>query len=629
VSNGLNGFSYETKSIMKIKEIYKYQMVLLLIMLVHLVNAQIVFQNDTVFFGPGLLYTRDKGKLPSIWKSKDLLNMQSGEDGINFYIEYIAFFDERKLFSMKHDFGRGYAQDELDTTVIRKQKSIQFNELTYLVKENTAYNFSNGNEKKIVKQVEYYSISIDTVLFECIRVVMDYHTRKKRKICHVMKTLRHIHVVIPENYPPNQFCLANDSICDGEIRNHFERDDLLALLPCMSPEIIREDYEEDYTTEMDAMFDDFAYVQIADTLESRFVRRKAEKWECQKAALKYFYEGKDASVQKEIMMQQRLFNLQVGLNEFMNYKKERSGTTFFDSLHVIHFRHKILAPLIMPFNSLYSLKEVCNHTPPYALLDISGDSKNLMMDYLLQDFLIRNYFGKNSQQMEVVPLLNDKNQEVYGIRPKSMESEPRFLARIYQETMGEWKVKIDTLKYWNSNYKVDSLFYFNGAISFATGNDFLIMDASKGGHTEFIKSFPDSLPGFNYIAHVQSANELFNDHLEKEFFLNFPENDYRRKSKLGYSIISKEFQFKSIKKGDYAKKESIFIHKGKGDLDMDGIEEIYAYGISDGKVIFANGYTTTNEKLVGLKGDELLKKLKFSVLFNNILLYSQIDNGNE
>ncbi len=606
-------------------KICKCQLVLAFVLLVYGMNAQVIFRGDTSFFGPCLRFS-----------PVDELHLFSNGNTIRIndcaiYIDYFDCLDATNNKSVSEVLKRIYGESTSDRIGITKSKAVLINGLKYKLKKYSTYAEKENNiKRRRIRKESFYSLSIDTVLFESVRVLMEEQQKNLREVRKMIKDLKNVYVVNPIDYPRSQFVIPVDAICEENAKILFDKEFLVTSLPCMSVELIKEDYIDFYNSDIDSLLEDFAYAQIADTLEERFIRKRKEEWNCQKDAFEYLFGGKDVSFQKEIQMHQMLFNLEVGVNEFMNYKKQLSQTTFFDTLHLIRFCNKRLVSNFERYNSFTRLNDVCKYSRPYTLRDIAKADEKLNMDYLLRDYLIRKYFGKSDRQMQVVTLLSDKYQEIYGIWPESQASGQGFLAHVYQESMGEWNIKIDTLNKWNANYKVDSLFYFNGTISFAAGKDFLIMDAGEGGHAQLIKSFPDSLPGFNYIAHVKNTSELFNDHFEMEFFLNFPENDYRRKNKLGYSIINKkELEFKSIKRGDYANGESIFIHKGKGDLDRDGIEEIYAYGISDGKVIFAHGYTTRNEKLIELKGDELLEKLKFSILFNDVLLYSQIDNGNE
>ncbi len=608
----------------------RFQLLIVAILLAHISNAQVIIQGDTAFFGPGLMYVGEKGLLPFIGRQGELWSIGNGEPGLVYYIEYFDFYNEANLLKNSQYCSLGEEEGYVKTTEVHRTKSIQQNGFTYSVNKNYRYGnhgSNKGNRKRIGK---YYSISLDTVLFESNRVNMVCQSSKMSKIRNGLKLLENIYLANPEQYPANAFCVAHDSICDREIRNRFETHNLLTALPCMSAERIREDYPDYYSQEIDAMFADFAYSQIADTLESRFFRKKKAQWTCHKQALRYLYEGKDVSVQKEIQMHRRLFKLEVGINEFMNYKKQISQTTFFDTLNLIRFRQRELAPVIQPYNSYSALNDACELSRSYSLQEIARAKHSMNVEPMLRDYLMRKYVSTSEVGLGLVQLFSDKNQEIYGIQSLNDPPELKFLARIYQETTGDWKVKIDTLKNWNANFKIDSLSYFNGTISFASGINFLVLDAgSDDGQTKFIQSFPDSLPGFNYIAYVQSAEELFNDHFEKELFIQFPNNDYRKKRSLGYSIQKDDSFANDVSNNDYARNESIFLHKAKGDIDGDGTEEIYSYGISAGKVVFVKGYSSVAGKLIELNEPELLKKLNGSVLFNNIILYSQIDNGNK
>jgi hypothetical protein len=609
------------------KEICKCQLVLIFVLLAKGMNAQVIIQGDTAFFGPGLMYVGEKGLLPLLDNHSDLLAIGPGGSDLVYYIEYFDFYNEANLLYNSQRCSLGEEEGNEETIEEHRMKSIQQNGFTYSVNKNYRYGHherNKGNRKRIGK---YYSISIDTVLFQSVRVKMVCQSVKMSKIRKGLKLLENIYLVNPEQYPANNFCLANDSISDREIIDRFETKNLLTALPCASAEMIKEDFPDYYGPEIDSMFNSFAYSQIADSLEARFFRKKKREWNCHKHALTYLYEGKDVSVQKEIQMHRKLFKLEVGINEFMNYKKQLSQTTFFDTIDLIRFRQRKLAPVIQPFNSLGLLYEDCKRAQSYSFRDIFSSEIYLKIEPLLYDYLIRKYFGGSEIELECVLLFSDNSQEFYGVQSLANPPELRFLTRIYQETMGNWNVKIDTLENLNTGYSIDSLFYLNGAISFATGSDFLIVDSDN--QTKFIQSFPDSLPGLNYIAHVQSAEELFDDHFENEFFVQFPNNDYRKNFSLGYSIQSDYSSWIDFNKNDYARNESIFLHKSKGDIDGDGAEEIYSYGISAGKVIFVKGYSSLAGKLIELKEPELLRKLSGSVLFNNIILYSQINNGNK
>jgi hypothetical protein len=600
-------------------------------------EAQVLLKGDSIYFGPCMkLSSKVQAEIEYDYCSYDLSSTNGNYATIRLWLDYDDLFEkksaEKCLDRSRSEWDSGPVFKP-DSVKMKPWRSFEANGLIYQINKGIEYYRARtlGGKRR---DEEYFTISIDTVIYDSVHLFVRSYSSRRRDLKRDIKLLRTIQPVAPENFPTNPFCTMPDSSSSRFIEVSVDKAQLKTTLPCTSLEQFKKDYANYYTSDMDNMFGTFDYGIIADTLYKRMLTQGKNKWNCEKEALIQMFDGLDATVQNEIRMHQRLYRNEINISDYVNHFKGTDVPTYFDTLDLIRFRQLKLSPIVQPSSAFV---EECESDMRFKSLqmmhsNIGMEEKN---ENVLLSFIAKKYLYSKLEKFNCTQLHNSENRLIYLFESIDSNHFKLYIANISQEPVGKWSIDVEVLDNINYGVKLDSMFYFNGITAFVVGNDFLITDQhnSEVG-SSLIKSFPDSLPDFNYITLVKSPEDLFENRFQEEEKFNYPNNDFRRKHPLAYAFddmkkrrLNIRGEYDAVMRGDYAATEAIYLHSGSGDLDGDGVSEIYSYGISNGKVIFVQGYTVQNTTLVPIISEEIVRKLQYCILFKDMILYSQFAHG--
>jgi hypothetical protein len=603
------------------------------------VCAQFIRQNDTVFFGPGLQIVDKKWMFDRSWDDYNgrywrYLNGLFMED-MNLYVRYRYGYGRTDFYEeIRENFGiYGY----YDSFEVISERNGYLGEIPCKLIDLKCRKYNPFRARHSLFKHHNYVIQVDTTIHDFIDVCAFQMFKRRitrRKFLRKFATLK---VVDIEDFPPNLLVVSSraDSLEEDQIRLGSEFTEV-GILQCMTANDLQSEYPHYYLPEMDSLMENFEYEKVRSLLRKQFEHRCRLDWEEYKSRIQLeFTKYGDASVQKEYEIRKRMYEGKIGLDDFMNYSTVNGQASVFDTLCRIHLRQcEFRGTIEYPVYSIYfgnaSFSGISEGRNSIHYPKLFNESEvRLVIENDLENYIYRKYLEGKSLRPQCKLLLEIPKKRLYAYKNDSSPDEFWNMVTVSEKTPGHWKAQVHKLNPEIDPLRLNEAIYFNGLTTFVNGEDFIVMDSTDGGFGyHWIDAFPDKSKEFNCGVFVKGNAEIFATQYRDINFYNPVAYNVAGVSEL-LRESWKEAGTNNTNERNYILRsldpsEVIYYGQDISDLDHDGVFEMFSFGISNGKLIYAQCYTVVKGKFIKLSDEEALRVLTGNSLFENLLKYSTL-----
>jgi hypothetical protein len=589
--------------------------------------AQFIERADNLYFGPGLVF-------PFYFSSEYYHSDKDSRywlDGRYFScvfldVDYFAELEQRKLFNSDNCWYISQRKMfDCDSIGKIKESKIKSGAFDYKLIKTRCIDFY-GEKKRIRRSLDYYVI-LDTIIQDVISVSMIKSFATKRKAKKALAVFSNIRVVDIADYPANALKFASNN--EANLLFRYSGCDLFQkqYLMCKSPEDIRKEFPELYSNEIDSLFEKFDYDLLSEKLIDGFVKLEMSKWIAKRDSLQSAFDRYgEMNTQREFVIEKKCKNLQIGLNEFMNYKNNNGYIGMLDTLAFLKIRRLLFPSCIYSFDQSISVSPwnfdiKSTSYERFKINEILFENKvRLNVSQRLPFFIYHKYLKGTKDAPMYCKLLDEPHGLVYSFLPDDESLEIKILVTITDRGMGNWDLDVDTLSAEAYRTRFDDSFFFNGLPAFRTGSDYLIMDTLQGHiNSFFFQSYPDTTLVYPLRVQVNSNEELLSSNFSNYIIAGGPRH-LKRIEDVGPLYPGRSLC--TIR--DYEPQEVIYRRKEEMDLNQDGITDILSYGISNGQLVFCRAITLGKNGICEVPWSEVSTFFESSLIFRNIMLFSQI-----
>ncbi len=616
---------------------------ILLIFVIVCVNtitkAQFIRQNDSVFFGPGLMLIDKHERFARHWNNsnggyrRDLRGLSY--QTLNLYVRYRYGYnraDFQREIEERSDLPRDF--DPMEVTSVRNAYLgvIPCNLINVKARKYNPY-----RDRHSLFKHHHYVIQMDTTIHNIIDVCAYEMFKRRATRRRFIRKFSSLELTRIEDFPSNQLAISvhADSIVENDIIFDDQFDEV-GILQCMTAENIKSEFSRYYLPEMDSLMERFEYEKVRLLLRQQFERELRLDWENYKNRLyQEFKKYGDISVQKEYSIRERMTKGEIGLDDFMNYTSANHIPTVFDTLCRIHLRHALFTHIIdypeyqiyfdnSAFQGITKFELQVNYARFFDDLEV-----RLVVQDDLRNYIYRKYLDGKSEYPECELLLDSPHNVLYAFKNDASSEEFWNLVSIIEKTPGHWQAQVNPLNAEIDPRQLNEAMYFNGLTTFINGNNYVVIDSTASGFRyNWIDTFPDKSEGFDCAVFVQDNNEVRQTLFNNVTFYSPLVYDVAGVAELVRESWKEEgtanpnednFILRSIEPS-----KVIYFGQDIADLNHDGIYEMFSFAVSNGKPVYFQCYTVKDRYLIKLSDAEALQILGNNALFTNLLKYSSL-----
>jgi hypothetical protein len=593
--------------------------------------AQVFYLDSTVYFSPCLaIRNRKEIEIDFTFKAGVYRLSDSTVKAIELTSEFLTILEANHA---EEDLEMHNYSGHINKNFVKETSESYFTRagaFTCRVQVNAGIRMVHARNKYKTVDFKNYEVSIDTLVFDNIRIVLNESCETKGELNRIIEILSAIEIVEPDGFPSNTLRIADDSLYAQFVNLAFNTTFQVAHAPCITPQELHVQFPELYSPDLDSLVAQGELAQVNHKLQSRYFKKRMKDWTEQKAFLQEKYAGwGDLSSQREKILWKRLYDGQPNLNDYMNYMKGKNAPSFFDTLAMTHLTQRLLPRLIeneLPSlnfaNSFFRMDSDREHFIHYKN---AFDSNYLYFNLkeLLEEYLYFHYIKGYKRDFVRTKLLESPDCDVYSFESSNPDLDNRILVSVLNEGNGNWLVRLDTLRDEAYLAPLNSIGFWNELMMFNAGTDYLIIDTldQKPG-TTYIDIYPQVPHPFLCEIFVQENSEIYEWSFRDVRFCNALLDSLSADTTAGWDVSEPTYysRFFAYLKPD----DIVYYYNGLEDLNKDGITELFAYAISNGKPVYAQCYSTVSGLLVKLNDSSALSILGQSKLFSNLLIVSKI-----